>query len=65
MEGTFANCIEGLLANQKTLFPQDPEIEAKARHYADQIRRQRLSRTQAGIASGEAAATMSRWMLIP
>ncbi|MCR4291711.1 MAG: hypothetical protein NUV76_02420, partial [Candidatus Kuenenia sp.] len=27
-----ANCIEGFLANQKTLFPQDPEIEAKARH---------------------------------
>ena len=29
-----ANCIEGFLANQKTLFPEDPEIEAKARHYA-------------------------------
>ena len=50
-----ANCIEGFLANQKTLFPQDPEIEAKARHYASQIRQERLDRAQERIAGGESA----------
>ncbi|MCP4268925.1 MAG: transposase, partial [Candidatus Brocadiaceae bacterium] len=33
-----ANCIEGLLTNQRSLLPQDPEVEAKARHCANQIR---------------------------
>ncbi len=41
-----ANCIERCLTNQKSLFPQDPEIEAKARHYASQIRQERLARAQ-------------------
>lgn len=50
-----ANCIEGFLTNQKSLFPQDPEIEAKARHYASQIRQERLSGAQEGIANDEAA----------
>ncbi len=50
-----ANCIEGFLANQKTLFPKDPEIEAKARHYAGQIRQERLGRAQECIASEEAS----------
>lgn len=31
-----------ILANQKRLFPEDPEIEAKARHYASQIRQERV-----------------------
>jgi len=44
-----ANCIEGLLTNQRCLLPQDPEIEAKARHYASQIRQERLARTQESI----------------
>lgn len=44
---TLANCIEGFLANQSPLFPIDPEIETKARHYASQIRQERLSLTQA------------------
>ncbi|QII11971.1 hypothetical protein KsCSTR_25920 [Candidatus Kuenenia stuttgartiensis] len=52
---TLANCIEGFLANQKTLFPQDPEIEAKARHYASQIRQERLDRAQERITGGESA----------
>src|SRR4030067_245379 len=51
-----ANCIEGFLANQKTLFPQDPGIEPLARHYADQIRRERLGRAQERIAGGEESA---------
>ena len=51
----FANCIKVFLANQKTLFPKDPEIEAKARHYASQIRQERLGRVQECIASGESA----------
>jgi hypothetical protein len=50
-----ANCIEGFLANQKTLFPQDPEIEAKARHYASQIRQGRLGRAQECLAAEEAS----------
>ena len=50
-----ANCIEGFLANQKTLFPGDPEIEAKARHYASQIRQERLGRVQECLAAEEAA----------
>src|SRR3972149_6231604 len=54
-----ANCIEGFLANQKTLFPQDPEIEAKARHYASQIRQERLDRVQERIAGGESAGEES------
>ena len=49
-----ANCIEGFLANQKPLFPVDPEIEAKARHYASQIRQERLSRGQECLAADEA-----------
>lgn len=44
-----ANCIEGLLTNQRSLLPQDPEVEAKARHYANQIRRERLARAQEGV----------------
>jgi len=44
-----ANCIEGLLTNQRCLLPQDPETEAKARHYASQIRQERLARTQESI----------------
>ena len=44
-----ANCIEGCLTNRKSLFPQDPEIEAKARHYASQIRQERLARAQEGV----------------
>lgn len=50
---TLANCIEGFLANQKPLFPVDPEIEAKARHYASQIRQERLSRGQECLAADE------------
>ena len=50
-----ANCIEGLLTNQRSLLPQDPEIEAKARHYARQIRQARLARVQESIESKEAA----------
>jgi Transposase DDE domain len=53
---TLANCIEGFLANQKTLFPGDPEIEAKARHYASQIRQERLSRGQERLADDEDVA---------
>lgn len=49
-----ANCIEGFLANQKPFFPVDPEIEAKARHYANQIRQERLSRGQECLAADEA-----------
>jgi hypothetical protein len=41
-----ANGIEGLLTNQRSLLPQDPEVEAKARHYAGQIRQERLARAQ-------------------
>ena len=66
---TLANCIEGFLSNQKTLFPGDPEIEAKARHYASQIRRERLGRAQESLAAEEASGRkpriMSAWMLIP
>jgi hypothetical protein len=51
-----ANCIEGLLTNQRSLLPRDPEIEAKARHYACQIRQERLTRAQESIDSKEAAA---------
>jgi len=49
-----ANCIEGFLANQKALITEDPEIEAKARHYASQIRQERLGRAQECIANDEA-----------
>jgi len=48
-----ANCIEGLLTNQRNLLPQDPEIEAKARHYANQIRQERLARAQESVESKE------------
>ena len=51
----FANCIEGFLTNQKSLFPKDPEIEAKARHYASQVRQERLGRAQECIVNDEAA----------
>ena len=50
-----ANCIEELLTNQRSLLPQDPEIEAKARHYANQIRQERLARAQESVDSKEAA----------
>ena len=50
-----ANCIEGFLANQKALFPVEPEIEAKARHYARQIRQERLCRVQECLAAEEAS----------
>ena len=50
-----ANCIEGFLANQKILFSGDPEIEAKARHYASQIRQERLGRAQECLAAEEAS----------
>ena len=40
---TLANAIEGFLTNQLNLFPQDSEIEAKAQHYARQIRQERLA----------------------
>ncbi|MBE7548499.1 MAG: hypothetical protein HS127_15630 [Planctomycetia bacterium] len=52
---TLANCIEGFFSKSKTLFPQDPEIEAKARHYASQIRQERLDRAQERITGGESA----------
>ncbi|MCP4457604.1 MAG: IS1634 family transposase, partial [Cytophagales bacterium] len=52
-----ANCIEGLLTNQRSLLPQDPEIEAKARHYANRIRQERLVRTRESVDSEETAAT--------
>ncbi len=52
---TLANCIEGFLANQKTFIPADQEIEAKARHYASQIRHERLSRGQESLAVEEAS----------
>ncbi|MBE7548663.1 MAG: hypothetical protein HS127_16530 [Planctomycetia bacterium] len=42
-------------SKSKTLFPQDPEIEAKARHYASQIRQERLDRAQERITGGESA----------
>ncbi len=51
-----ANCIEGLLTNQRSLLPQDPEIEAKARHYANRIRQERLARTRESVDSEETAA---------
>ena len=41
-----ANCIKGLLTNQRNFLPQDPEIEVKARHYASQIRLERLARSK-------------------
>ncbi len=44
-----ANCIEELLTNQRRLLPQDPEVEAKARHYANQIRQERLARAQEDV----------------
>ncbi|GAX61732.1 transposase [Candidatus Scalindua japonica] len=44
-----ANCIEELLTNQRRLLPQDPEVEAKARHYANQIREERLARAQEDV----------------
>ena len=50
-----ANCIEGFLANQKALITEDPEIEAKARHYASQIRQERLCRVQECLAAEEAS----------
>ena len=50
-----ANCIEGLLSNQRNLLPQDPEIEVKARHYASQIRLERLARSKKIEDSKEAA----------
>ena len=40
-----ANGIEGFLTNQQSIFEPDPEIEAKARHYANQIRQGRLARS--------------------
>jgi hypothetical protein len=46
-----ANCIEELLTNQRSLLPQDPEVVAKARHYASQIRQERLARAQEGVDS--------------
>jgi len=50
-----ANCIEELLTNQRSLLPQDPEIVAKARHYASQIRQGRLDRAQKSEDNKEAA----------
>lgn len=50
-----ANCIEGFLTNQKSLFPKNPEIEAIARHYASQIRQERLGRAQECIVNDKAA----------
>ncbi|MGQ3684569.1 MAG: IS1634 family transposase [Candidatus Loosdrechtia sp.] len=50
-----ADRIEGILTNQKTLFPLDPEIEAKARHYARQIRQERLGRGQECLTAEETA----------
>lgn len=50
-----ANCIEGLLTNQRSLLPQDPEVEAKARHCANQIRQERLARAQEGVDSKDIA----------
>ena len=38
-----ANTIESFLLNQASLFFSNPEIESKARHYAEIIRKQRLS----------------------
>lgn len=51
-----ANRIEALLTNQRSLLPQDPEIEAKAKHYASQIRQERLARIQESVDNREAAA---------
>ncbi len=50
-----ANCIEVLLTNQRNLLPQDPEIEAKAKHYASQIRQERLARIKESVDNREAA----------
>jgi hypothetical protein len=50
-----ANCIEELLTNQRNLLPQDSQIEAKARHYANQIRQERLARAEESVESKEAA----------
>ena len=50
-----ANSIEGFLTNQRSLFPQDAEIEAKARHYASRIRQERLAISQESVDSEEAA----------
>lgn len=48
-----ANSIEGFLTNQKYIFTQDAEIEAKAKHYAGLIRQERLARTQDIVKSKE------------
>ena len=49
-----ANCIEGFLTNQRSLLEQEPEIEAKAQHYANLIRQERLSRSLESSNSKEA-----------
>ncbi len=51
---TLANSIERLLTNQRNLFPQDPEIEAQAKHYVRKIRQDRLSRAKECIPNDEA-----------
>ena len=51
---TLANTIEGQLTNQRNLFPQDPEIEAKAKYYVRKIRQGRLSRAKECIPNNEA-----------
>ncbi len=51
-----ANCIEGFLINQRCLLPQDPEIVAKAKHYANQIRQERLARAKQCVDSKEAVS---------
>lgn len=51
-----ANRIETLLTNQRCLLPQDPEIEAKARHYASQIKQERLARARQSVDNNEATA---------
>ncbi|HHT9130541.1 MAG TPA: IS1634 family transposase [Candidatus Brocadiaceae bacterium] len=62
---TLANAIEGFLTNQRNLFSQDPEIEAKAKHYARQIRQERLARAEEGIADDEAVSKEeSRYELV-
>jgi transposase len=49
-----ANCIEAMLSGQKTLFSQDPEIEAHARRaVSDIVRKQSEEQELAGAIDGE------------
>ena len=49
-----ANCIEAMLSGQKTLFSQDPEVEAHARRaVSDIVRKQSEEQELAGAIDGE------------